>query len=290
MLILSVFTLPAGAQKQPLEADSCVYRIPAKAFKRVPVLLQATADSASSAILQGADFFAQSVAFKLRDLAGGSDTQLADADSVIWWGSLSGEVRVTAHRAGSLTWKVPEWASGADTLRRSALAALRDAIEQVSSSGETVMIPEGFAGDSVSFGLSLIHPTVTKEGKIVPVRARQPIPVFTIGVPWEEPVEPSRNADVKYPELSRSLSSIGNVQLAFAVDRNGRVDTATVKEIWPANLERPTGSMLRSYEAFLAAVKRALPSARFSPATIGGCPTKQMVSQTFEFLLSGARR
>lgn len=282
--------MPAVAQKQPLELDSCLYRIPSKAFKRVPVLLEATADSLSSPVLGAADFFAQSVAFRLREMAGGTDAGLAEADSMVWWPSLRGEVRVTVHRSGPLTWRVPEWSAGADTLRNSALALLLNAVSQVVAGGENVAMPEGLSGDSVVFGLALVNPTVTGEGKILPLRVRQATPVFTIAMPREEPVAILRHPDVSYPELSRTLRTIGNVQLSFAVDRYGRLDMSTVKEVWPASVPRQTGSLLHSYEAFLAAVKRALPSAKFAPASIGGCPVKQTVSQSFEFLLRERRQ
>ena len=139
--MLGLLALPASAQKQPVELDSCLYRIPASAFKRVPVFLEATADSQSRAILPGADLFAQSVAFKLRELVGGNESRLAEADSSVWWASLWGEVVVTVTRAGPLTWHVADWSVGADTLPKSALAVLRRSIEAVASSGELIALP-----------------------------------------------------------------------------------------------------------------------------------------------------
>lgn len=284
VVIFSLFGLPAGAQKQPIEPDSCLYNIPASAFKRVPVFLEATADNQSVAVLAGADLFAQSVAFRLRELMGGNESKLADADSVVDWNRLWGEILVTVHREGPLTWSVAEWSARADAVPlRSSLRMLKTAIGDVVASGETVTMPEGFVGDWVTFGLSLVHPRVTKDGKIIPVKGRQPVPVFTIAVPWEKSVEVTRNPNILYPELSRLMNSIGNVRLAFAVNKQGRVDESTIKELWPPTLKRPTGDLRNSYEAFLRSVIRDLPTARFSPAVIGGCVANQMVEQTFEF-------
>ncbi|HEU4879757.1 MAG TPA: hypothetical protein VFT21_09900, partial [Gemmatimonadaceae bacterium] len=123
----------------------------------------------------------------------------------------------------------------------------------------------------------------TREGKIIPVKARQAVPVFTLLVPWDKSVEVTTGPNIRYPERSRSLGAIGSVRLAFVVDKLGRADMSTVKELWPPGMKRPTGELLLAYEAFLRAVKRDLPSARFSPAVIGGCVMSQMVSQTFDF-------
>jgi hypothetical protein len=282
LLMLAAITSRAGAQKQPVEVDSCLYRIPASAFKRVPVFLEATADSASRAILPGADLFAQSVAFKLRELVGGNEAKLAEADSSVWWASLWGEVVVTVTRAGPLTWRVADWSVGADTLPKSALAVLRGSIEAVASGGELIPLPEG-KGDSWSFGLSLVHPLVTKDGRLIPVKARQPVPVFTLLVPWEQPVEMIRLPRLEYSEFSRRLGATGAVRLSFVVDKSGRANPETVKEVFLAGEKRPVGEDRVYADGFIRAVKRALPSAKFAPAAVGGCALNQVVQQVFDF-------
>lgn len=281
-LMLGLLALPAGAQKQPVELDSCLYRIPASAFKRVPVFLEATADSQSRAILPGADLFAQSVAFKLRELVGGHESKLAEADSSVWWASVWGEVVVNVTRAGPLTWHVADWSVGADTLPKSALAVLRRSIEAVASSGELIALPEG-NGDSWSFGLSLVHPLVTKGGRLIPVKARQPVPVFTLSVPWEQPVEMIRLPKLEYSEFSRRLGATGAVRLSFVVDKSGTANAESVKEVFLAGEKRPVGEDRIYADGFIRAVKRALPSARFAPAVVGGCALNQVVQQVFDF-------
>jgi hypothetical protein len=249
----------------------------------VPVFLEATQqDSASRAILANADFFTQAVAFRIRELLGAKDSKLVEADSAINWGTLWGEVVVTVKKDAPLTWSVKAWSRRADSTERSSLRVLKKAIADVVANGETVVLSDGM-GDSATFGMSFVNPRVTKEGKIIPVKARQAVPVFTLLVPWEKSVELTKFPDVKYPEISRSLGAIGSVRLAFLVDKSGRADAENAKEIWPADKARPTGSTLQAYEAFVRAVRRDLPTARFSPAVIGGCVVKQMVEQTFEF-------
>jgi hypothetical protein len=287
ILALSVgLASPAAAQKQPIAPDSCLYTIASNAFKRVPVFLEATQqDGASRAILPSADFFTQSVAFRIRELLGVGNSKLAEADSVVDWKTLWGEVVVTVRRDAAPTWSVKEWSGRADTSRHSSLRILQNALKGVIGSGEFVAIPDGI-GDSASFGMSFVNPRVTKEGKLIPVKARQAVPVFSLLVPWDKSVELTKSPNIHYPEIARSLRGIGAVRLAFMVDKSGRADIETVKEVWPADKTRPKGEALLAYEAFLRAVKRDLPSARFSPAIIGGCVMNQMVQQTFEFELS----
>ena len=102
-LLLFVAT-NAESQKQPVELDSCIHRIPSSSLKRVPVFLQATADSAERLVLPSADFLAQDVAFKIREVLGATGPQLAEGDSAVDWSRLWGEVIVTLHRDAKPTW------------------------------------------------------------------------------------------------------------------------------------------------------------------------------------------
>ena len=274
--------VPAGAQKQPIAMDPCLYRIPASAFKRVPVFLEATADSASRSILPAADLFAQSVAFKLREMTGGTDAALAEADSTILWATLWGEVVVTARRNGPVTWRIPDWSVGADTIPRSALVLLRKSIEAVVGSGESIVLPEGRA-DSAVFGLSLVHPLVMKGGKVIPVKARQPTPVFTMAVPWEQQAEMLRMPNLEYSQFAVERGATGAVRLSFVVDKNGRADPKTVKEVFLPGEKRPVGEDRIYANGFIQIVRRGLPSAKFAPAVIGGCQLNQVVQQVFDF-------
>jgi hypothetical protein len=285
-VLAAVFLLTAStlaAQQQPTTPDSCVEKIPPNSLTRVPVFLEATADSASRVILPDADLFTQSVAFKLRELLGGNESRLPEGDAAVAWDLLWGEVLVTAHRGGPPTWAVPAWSVMADTLPRSPLRILQRALEAVVASGETVILSDAVAGDSIGFGLSLLNPLVTQSGKVVPLKARQPVPVFTIGVARSKPVELTDEPHIIYPDVSRAMPYVADVRLAFAVDKTGKVDMESVQELWPSGVKRPVGQMLYAYDAFVRAIKRGLPSAKFSPAVLGGCVVRQMVTQTFKF-------
>jgi hypothetical protein len=281
-LLLFVAT-NAESQKQPVELDSCIHRIPSSSLKRVPVFLQATADSAERLVLPSADFLAQDVAFKIREVLGATGPQLAEGDSAVDWSRLWGEVIVTLHRDAKPTWKVPDWSMRADTIARSSISLLVRAIKAVVDEGELIPYPDGVPGDSISFSLSLVNPTVTEKGKILPVVARQPIPVFSIAIAWERSAEVIKPPPVSYPEYSRSIRAIGGVRLTYVVNKSGRVEPETIKEAWPAGVAKPQGQLLLAYEAFLRAVQRGVPSAKFSPAMVGGCPVRQVVQQYFDF-------
>jgi hypothetical protein len=283
VFLAAVTVSPLSAQKQPIAPDACFSTIPSSAFKRVPVFLEATQqDSTSRAVLPNADFFTQAVAFRIRELLGATDSKLVEADSAIDWGTLWGEVVVTVKKDAPLAWTVKAWSGRADSSERSSLRILRKAIADVVANGESVMLPDGI-GDSATFGMAFVNPRVTKEGKLIPIKARQPVPVFSLLVPWDKSVELTKFPNISYPEISQSFGAIGTVRLAFLVDKSGRADAENAKEIWSPDKPRLTGRTLLAYEAFLRAVKRDLPTARFSPAVNGGCVVNQMVEQTFEF-------
>jgi TonB family protein len=57
----------------------------------------------------------------------------------------------------------------------------------------------------------------------------------------------------------------------FVVNADGRVEESTI------------GMIASSHAPFADAVRRALPPARFTPATRGGRAVRQVVQQTFTF-------
>lgn len=284
LLIATLFKAEtAVAQGQPTPQTPCLKTIPTSDLRRVPVYLQATTDSAVRAVLPFADLFAQSVALRIRELLSSDQSKLPEADSAVLWSATWGEMIITAHRNAPPSVQMPEWSREADTIPRSALSLLRRAVGDVVANGESVIVPEPLTGDSVSFRLSFVRPIVTLAGKVIPINARQPIPVFTIRVAWEKPVAVTKEPSIDYPRVSPFQSYRANVRVVYAVDTLGRADMRVFQDVWPRELKRPTGPTLRAYEAIITAIKEGLPSARFSPASIGGCIVKQRIEQTFEF-------
>ena len=152
------------------------------------------------------------------------------------------------------------------------------------------MLPEGFTADSAAFSITIHRPMVNRSGVVMPVALRQAVPLFSIRTPWETPVEMTKEPRITYPELSRTNAAYGTVRFAFTVSETGRADIASVEEVWPEGVARPTGDLRDYYSAFLSAVKRGLPSGRYQPAMIGGCAVSQRVIESFEFKLGHPSR
>jgi biopolymer transport protein ExbD len=74
-----------------------------------------------------------------------------------------------------------------------------------------------------------------------------------------------------YPDMLRASKTNGEVLAQFVVDTSGRPLPETFKVL------RTT------HDLFAQAVKDALPNMRFSPATIGGTPVRQLVQAPFNF-------
>jgi TonB family protein len=78
----------------------------------------------------------------------------------------------------------------------------------------------------------------------------------------------------RYPAALASTGIIGDVRFRFVVDSAGRVEMSTVEEV------------MASHSAFAAAVRATLPRMRFTPATFGGKPVRQLVELPFIFRAS----
>jgi TonB family protein len=78
----------------------------------------------------------------------------------------------------------------------------------------------------------------------------------------------------RYPDLLREAGIEGEVLVQFVVRPDGRADVATLKVL------------KQSHDLFAAAVKNALPTARFKPALVGGRAVSQLVQMPYTFSLS----
>ena len=225
----------------------------------------------------------QAVALRMRSLLGGSETVLPHADSLVNWDLLEGAFVVTAMKDGSFRWRASSLNAGVDTLPRAGAGFLRRALEDVASQGERMMWPESFQADSALFEITLKRPIVRKGGEELPLKARLPFPVFTLEVPWQQEVHMTKEPRIDYPESLRRAAVAGGVQLQFVIDEKGKIVPGSIREAWPDSRPRPTGYFRDYYRDFMKAVERGLPSARFSPALVGGCTTRRRVMQIFNF-------
>jgi TonB family protein len=97
------------------------------------------------------------------------------------------------------------------------------------------------------------------------------LPVFRDAVPFA-PTPGIRGP--RYPLGEKSHGIEGDVHVSFVIDERGAVVMPTVR------LVRFSG------EPFARAVYDALKEMRFTPATIGGCPVKQLVRTPFQFRMA----
>jgi hypothetical protein len=282
--LFALICIPSRAISQLSESQAaCVRAVPRSAYHRVGVGLDAIAyDARAKLFLPAADILAQTVAFRVRSMLGGSEERIPDADTVLVSPSeVWGAVRVTAGPDGKFSWRASRTAP-ADSAR-SALRLVTRALEELSSEGEMVMWPEGIGRDPVTFSLVILRPTVSREGIESAVKARRPMPLFMVDVPWEKPVEVLKLPRIHYPEALQSLRITGGVELEFIVDEGGELVPGSVEEVWPDDRPKLDRFQMEAYRSFLRAVQRGLPSAEFSPAIIGGCTVRQKVRQVFNF-------
>ena len=280
---LSAFV--ASAQAPVGAKPECLDSLPRDVFTALPVLLDTRAtDSASVAILPAADILTQSIAEQVRSMVSASAENLPSADSLLTWRQLGGDMAVTVYRDGRFSWaklralgQTPEGDEGLELVDRS----LRKTLD----SGERLFWPESAHGDSLIFTLSFVQPAIRQDRKVEPALVRVAVPVFTLLTPWTRDLVEVRPPKIVYAESSRAGAAEGRVILNFVVDTNGRIDMETVQEHWPSGRPKPRGNLGAYYNAFVAAAKRGLGTARFEPAVVGGCIVRRRAQQVYEFKL-----
>jgi outer membrane biosynthesis protein TonB len=82
---------------------------------------------------------------------------------------------------------------------------------------------------------------------------------------------PLADPQLEYPPELKTAGVSGAVDAQFVVDETGRIDLSTFKVLNNAN------------PVFITAVKSALPTWRFEPASVQGHKVKQVVQQSFGF-------
>jgi hypothetical protein len=258
--------------------------LPRSAFTRVGAAIEAEIyDSRAAVLLPAADMLTQAVALRMRTILGGSETVLPEADSLVDWDNLEGAVVVTAMKDGSFTWRASSLNGRADTLARAGVSFILKALEDVASQGERMMWPETLKADSLQFEIILKRPIVREGGVELPLKARLPMPVLTLEVPWQKEVHMTKEPRIYYPEKSKGARITGGVQMQFVIDVDGKIVPGSISEAWPDSRPRPTGYFRDYYRDLIRSVERGLPSARFSPALVGGCVRQQRVMQIFNF-------
>lgn len=284
LLLLALGPTLGAQERDAASAHRCLDALPAGVFTRVPVYLEAKAiDTASRAILPGADSLAARVAALIRLSLSDSITFLPEGEGILHWRQVGAPVRVAVHEDGRFTWSIPPRRSESDTLRTPSRLLLEQALTTLRAAGERVRWPAIGAHDSLTFDLAYRWPDVAPDGTVQPLVVREAVPVFSMAMPWSQPVVVRSPPQVHYPMAAQAQSMEGTVILQFVVDSTGRTARETIEERWPPDRPRPTGVAGANYREFLAAAKLGVVAARFDPATVGGCAVPQLVQWPLMF-------
>src|SRR6266550_6610507 len=273
---MSLAFLPLSSiSSQSPSSSPCIATLPASAFLRVPVLVDTNPeDMAAVRILPAAELLAQTVAERIRKTLGSETGALPSADSAVKWSELGGSVVVVAHRDGTYTWKEDTTAL-VGFLGTSELHRIVDALNESMAAGDRIFWPDSVKEDSAAFRLAYAFPFMGPDKKLQPLQVRVANPVFTILMPWFKPAQMSRPPRLQFPTPMPNGSHYG-IMLDFVVDSKGRVVPATISEYVPVGRDSTQGNA-DYHRAFLKSVIRDLPSAQFTPASIGGCAVDQRV-------------
>ena len=274
-------------------AKACLDSIPLSELTRVVVYMTASVSDSirgvSPQLLAGADQMAQSVSEAVRRLLGARGDIVPAGEPALTWKDINDGVAVVARRDGTFGWRF-DTASDPDTtmLYGRAAVLLGRALDSVRASGDGLLWDPTVQRDSLMFGLRFVPPSVGRDGLVTPpTLQRAAIPTMTLAVPWEEPVANARMPLPQYPPRLREMNYQGAVLMQFVVDEEGAVLEKTVRDVRPRWAPAFVGSDGDAYGLFVQAVRRALQSARYDPARVGGCPVRQQVEQPFTFALTG---
>lgn len=276
----------AQATVSPVMTGSsiCVDTISESRMQRVVVYAAPVlADSLPRVFIPSADNFTQLVVERVWLLLKAQPNVLPRGEPGVTWRGLTGVI-VTASRDGKIHVRSAQRQDSAVSPRLSSGAALlMNAVSALRDDGEVVSWPDGVAADSFSFNIELVSPVIDRSGKTSMPPTRVAVPLFSVVAPWEEQARGTHPGTMSYPAENQRAGVSGNANMQFVVDTNGRADRSTIHDMWPATRPRLTGSSHDYYAAFVKAARRAIETAQFVPATIGGCRVRQLIQEPFTF-------
>lgn len=265
-------------------SKACVATIPDSAMVPVAVFsvvnIVLPRDSSWRLALRPAQALNRAAAAEVRTMLGATAGTTPSAGALVPWGDASGTLRVTIHRAGTLTFTDPEPRLSGNG---SGVALLGSGVTDAISSGFKFGWPAAMVSDSVVIDLELTPESDGPLSVIWDPDIDAPEPVFTVMMPRVEPVREIRPPQITYPSELRGKNVMVLITLSFMVDTAGRVEMPTVREIRPSVRADEMAAMGPYYNSLLAAVRRGLPSARYQPERAGGCPRRSLIRQSFKF-------
>lgn len=242
----------------------------------------------------------------IRALVGSPDGATA-VDGLVGWRALEGVQATFTLDAGRLAWRVGAGYRGAPApTDTTGLVLLAQALDAVRDSIATLAVPAevGPAAPTFPLAFSWREP---EAGEVEPVRLDAPFdhPLFQLAVPAYAPPRPLDRVAPRYPDAAHAQAYRSEVRVMAVVTEEGRIDPRTLRAVWvdatpvagdmlPAGLPTSPGRQptplgfrpiapVEAASLFTSASLAAVRSVRFTPARIGGCPTRQEVLQTFRF-------
>lgn len=263
---------------------ACIASIPASAFTRVPIFLVAEMpDEPAGPRRAAADAFTARVATRLRLALGAGPDEVPAADSVLDWRRVGGTLEVTVHPDGRHSWAPPETQTSSDTLYLPGRALLERALQASVDAGEGIRWPEGAGTGPLTFDLLFREPEIARDLTVTLPRMRVTAPVFSMSMPWSQPVVQLQPPRIEFPKAALEVGAEGTVALRFVVDTIGRVERSSIRQVRPRGTSRPAVAGGTYSQDFVTAARQSLGTARYAPATVGGCTVRQLVQQPFDF-------
>jgi TonB family protein len=237
----------------------------------------------------GIALLTQAVAQTGRRLLASNDETLPEAEPSVDWRGLDGSVLVLAHRSGRVEGRITPPRHPSDVgINDAGVRLVARALDSAVAGGVRLVFPDSLPVDSISWSLHLEAAVLSEKGEITVPKIRTGSPIFSVLVPAERQVAAER-VRVSYPPRLRSAGFMGQVVMQFVVDTTGRVDRATIRDLFPAGAAALDAEGRPIYDEFVRSIRQALVTARYRPARVGGCLVRQLVQQPFQFKLGDGR-
>jgi hypothetical protein len=245
------------------------------------VYLRVTAKESTDSIAgRMADVFAQSVAIRLRSLLNAKGDTVPPGEPAITWRKIGDHIPLTVILYPNAAPAFRRLSPHKDSV---AAATLLDAVHQTVEEGEGPFWPAGTSGDSLIFGFSFERTNFRESTLSTPGRIA--FPLFSILFPPEEPVRHIGKSQPPYPDREQSEGVTAVVIAQYLVDSTGHEIPESFKDIRPPTDITP--AQRAAYIAFRESIRRWLPTDKFEPAHIAGCPVRQLIQQPFTFSIRG---
>ena len=254
----------------------CLASIPRSDMHRVPIVLDASVDEHDdSALTFQTDLLVQDVGDRLREMLGAKGSEVPNADTMFAWYSVPTEVVLIARRNGEMLVHArnPSGDSTATTFLARAVADAR-AREQARMVWLGNLKP-----DSILIRLHLA-PLQVAQGAIQSLPSAQGMryAAFYLMVPALTPPQVLPNQPPpRYPTENEWRPYEASLILQYVVDSTGRVDSRSIRALWPAGKPRLSGYDGEAYEAFVRSARSWAARLRFEPSRIGSCPVRKVV-------------